>query len=524
MRKIFCMLLFFIFLAPCGFSDSIWEIPQEELRGVLIDNALADDNSFFEQKKQERINQELEEKLNVKLVPISLDECLKTAVEHNYIIKQQKATAREALWNKRNAYSKFLPNANYTFTSQWLSGTYLVGGIVPVDVHENPLSSSFNFEWSFFDQGKVFFDVSQKRSLQKSADALAEFSKDEIILNTAQSYYQLLKNRAELEIYAINVIDRKTQYDMTMARYAVGVGTRFDIYRAEAELEKSKQEYIESVNAIRIAQAKLANYMGIDVLTPLYPKEIVINKKTLLDTDAETMIGWAKKSRLDLYAEKKKIDAMKAERNAVYTDLVPDITFKFSSSMYGTRRSGLYPSDTLTLNVVAPFGSYCGVDTFTKIKSYKYQILAAENNLTQLIRNVEEAIISSKQNSDSASERIVASEKEVFASRKSLESAVILMQTGTQTFLDVIQAQNLKVNAQVRLTECITDYNISQVQLLFESGIITIDNVLNGINQPPLGNQGQAQNSQQNQQQNPSQNLPQNQSQNSPQNQMPQTP
>ena len=98
------------------------------------------------------------------------------------------------------------------------------------------------------------------------------------------------------------------------------------------------------------------------------------------------------------------------------------------------------------------------------------------------------------------------------------------MQTGTQPFLDVIQAQNLKVNAQVRQTECITDYNISQVQLLCESGIITIDNVLNGINQPPLDNHGQAQNSQQNQQQNPSQNLPQNQSQNSPQNQMPQTP
>lgn len=465
-----------------AFADSIWEIPQEELKGVLIDNALADDNSFFEQKKQERINAELEEKLKVKLIPISLDECLKLALEHNYIIKQKDATARETLWNKRNAYSKFLPNANYTFTSQWLSGTYLVGGIVPVHVSENPLSSSFNFEWSFFDRGKIFFDISQKRSLQKSADALAKFSREEIILNTSKSYYQLLKNRAELEIYAINVIDRKTQYDMTMARYAVGIGTRFDIYRAEAELEKSKQEYIESVNSIRIAQAKLANYMGIDVLTPLYPKEIVINKKTLVDIDAETLIGWAKKSRLDLYAEKKKIDALKAERNSVYTDLVPDVTFRFSSSMYGTKRSGLYPSDTLSLNVVAPFGSYCGVDTFTKIKSYKYKILSAENNLTQLTRNVEEAIISSKQNSDSASERIVASEKEVYASRKSLENAVVLMQTGTQTFIDVIQAQNLKVNAQVRLTECITDYNIAQVQLLFESGVITVDNVINGLN------------------------------------------
>ena len=105
--------------------------------------------------------------------------------------------------------------------------------------------------------------------------------------------------------------------------------------------------------------------------------------------------------------------------------------------------------------------------------------------LIQKTRDIEETIITSNQNSLSAKERVEASRTEVFASGKSLESSIKLMNAGVSTFLDVIQAQGLKVNAQVGLAENITDYNIAQVQLLFDSGIISIDNVLNGYQQTP---------------------------------------
>lgn len=197
-----------------------------------------------------------------------------------------------------------MPNISYTYNIEWLSGTYLVGGIVPDDVSETPLSNYMTIDWSLFERGKVFFDISQTRSLHKASAALLNFSRDETILNTAKSYYELLRTKAELDIYTTNVIDRKAQYDLTTARYHVGVGTRFDIYRAEAELAKAKQEYITAFNAIRVAQAKLANYMGIDVSVPVYPKEITINTKKLSDTDPDKLIKTAKATRLDLYAEK----------------------------------------------------------------------------------------------------------------------------------------------------------------------------------------------------------------------------
>lgn len=462
-------------------EKTIWDYKRDD----FIDRTLAGDDSVFAQQRQKEIDKELEKNLNVTLVPITLEKCLKIAVANNYNIKQKKAVERQNLWNEANAYSRLLPNLQYSYTSEWLSGTYLVGGIVPDEVSENPLSSFMTLDWSAFERGKVIFDVIQRRYLHQSAEALLNFSRDETILNTAVSYYELLQKKAELYIYTTNLIDRQAQLDLTTARYHAGVGTRFDIYRAEAEHAKAKQEFITAFNAIRVAQAKLANYMGIDVTIPVYPEEISIVKKKLIDEDLDCLIDKSKTARQDLVAERKQIDALKAERNAIFTEFVPDVKFTYAHARYGTKRVGTFPSDTFSINVVAPLGKNLGVNTLTQVKSANYKIEAEKLNLIQHSRDIEESIINSTQKAKSASERIDSSKKEVFASDKSLESSIVLMNVGEQTFIDVLQAQSLKVNAQVGLTQNITEFNISQVQILFDAGIISIDGVLNGINQTP---------------------------------------
>ena len=486
MKKVFFFLLFiFIFQNPVLSQEikekTIWDYTRDD----FVQNALLGQGNFFDTKKQETFDRELEKLLKVKLIPITMEECLKLAVLNNYQIKSKKSTERENYWYRKNAYTEFLPDIRYNFSLQRLSGTYLVGGIVPQDVTETPIQSFFTFDWSIFERGKAFFDVSERKSLHKASILNKNYTRDEIILKTAICYYELLRNKAELDIYATNVIDRKAQYDLTNARYKVGVGTRFDVYRAEAELAKSKQQYITAFNVIRMTQAKLANLTGIDVKTPLYPKEISIQKKQLSDIEVETLINWSKKTRKDYLAEKKKIDAMKAERSSTYTELIPDINISYTNARYGTVNAGLYPSNTFTITLNAPLGDRLTLGTITTIKAKSSAIKAAEYSLIQKARDIEEDIITSKQESESAKERIEASKKEVFASEKSLENSIVLMNAGVATFIDVIQAQELKVNAQVGLAENITDFNIAQVQILFDAGIISIDNVINGIQSLP---------------------------------------
>jgi len=488
MRKIIILVLICIFMISPEFvyakeptEATIWEIDKDD----FVNHILNGDENFFQKQHREKIEEELEKILDIKLVPTDLKTCLEVAVEQNYNIKTKTAEVKENLWYKRYGYAKIVPESSYNYQSKWLQGTYLVGGIVPANVNEDTIQSYFDFIWNAFDQGRTFFYISQRRSLHKASIAQKEFTKDETILNTALTYYDLLNKKAELDVYSTNLIDRTAQYQLTQARYKVGVGTRFDMYRAEAELAKAKQDYITAFNTIRTSQAKLSNYVGIDVLIPLYPKETKIEPKELLKEKPETLIEWAKISRQDLIAEKKRIDAAKAERSSQYMDFVPNITFEYQNAWFGTKRSGLFPSNTFTLSLTAPLGKNSGIGTFTKIKALSAHVQAMQYNWTQMLRNIESDIITSYQASESAKERIEASKQEVFASEKSLENSIVLMNAGLATFIDVIQAQNLKVNAQIGLIQNITEFNKAQVQILFDSGVISQDNVLNGIEHKP---------------------------------------
>lgn len=479
---------FIIFIIVFIFSNtsnagelSIWDYKRDD----FIEESLLGKNPLFEKQRQEKIDKELEELLKIKLVPVTLEECLKVAVDNNFRIKEKTHTEKSYKWLERNAYAKFLPDFKYYFSIQHLQGTFLVGNIIPTHVDETPIQSYILVNWNVFNRGKTFFDVKEQRNLHKSAKLLKDFSREEIILNTATNYYQLLRNKVEVDIYKTNLIDRKAQYDLTKARYTVGVGTKFDVYRAEAELAKAKQQYITAFNTIRISQAKLANIMGIDILIPIYPADNMVVEKSLLDCPIENLVEYAKSSRKDLEAERKRIEALKAARTGLYTEFIPDININYAYASYGTARAGLYPSNALTLSVSAPLGKNLGAGTITQVKAETENIKAAQMALTQKTRDIEESVITSNQNSLSAKERVEASKTEVFASGKSLESSIKLMNAGISTFLDVIQAQGLKVNSQVGLAENITDYNIAQVQLLFDSGIISIDNVLNGYQQTP---------------------------------------
>ena len=486
MKKVIIVIFMNIFMiipvcAKESEEPTIWEFSKDD----FVNHILKGDENFFQKQHREKIESELEKILDIKLVPTDLKTCLEIAAEQNYAIKTKTAEVKENLWYKRYGYARIVPDSTYNFQSKWLQGTYLVGGIVPANVSEDTLQSYFDFMWNVFEQGKVFFYISQRKSLYKASVAQREFTKDEIILRTTLTYYDLLNKKAELDVYSTNLIDRTAQYKLTQARYQVGVGTRFDMYRAEAELAKAKQDYVTAFNTIRTSQAKLSNYVGIDVIVPLYPKETRIEPKELLDEKPETLIEWAKSSRKDLIAEKKRIDAAKAERSSNYMDFVPNIQFEYQSAWFGTKRRGLFPSNTFTISLTAPLGKNSGLGTFTKLKAQTAHVQAMQCNWTQMLRNIESDIITSYQASESAKEKIEASKQEVYASQKSLENSIVLMNTGLATFIDVIQAQNLKVNAQIRLLRNITEFNKAQVQILFDSGVISQDNVLNGIEHNP---------------------------------------
>lgn len=463
-------------------DDLIWNYKSDE----FVENLTQGKSNVIQDEKQKVLDSELSKNLGIDLVYTNLAECLTVAVDNNYTLKTNNSSKEANYWENKNSIAQFIPDLSYGYTMQQINGTVLVGNVLPTVLNETAIQSQLKINWDTVQQGKLFFLYAKTKHTYKASYAAFEYSRDQVILNTTLTYYDLLQKKLTFEVLKTNLIEREEQLKLTQARYAVGLGDKFDISRAEAELAKAKQQYIANFNSLRLSQAKLANLIGIEVTNAIYPSENGINTRELLEPsyDIETLYKTALDTRDDVREYKEKIKALKAERSSNYMDFVPQLNIFYTTGQYGTIRRGIGDNTTVGFSTTVPLGKNLGLGTFTKVKAYNEKIDAEQYKLINLTRSVKEDILNSYYDSKTALERIEASKKEVRSADSSLRIAIMRMKVGASTFLDVIQAQSLKVQARETLINTMIEYNKAQAQLLFNSGIISIGNVLNGYKIP----------------------------------------
>lgn len=446
----------------------------------FISDGLRGNKTLSDIQKYKILDFELEEELNTKFVYTDLAECIKLALEGNYDIKISDMDVLSTYWMHKNAISKILPNIYYNFDISNLSGKYLIGGILAAREHEVPVQSFFVMEWSTVNQGKYFFMEAAMRNMLKSARYNLEFTKDETILNTVNAYYDLLSSKMQIEVQKINLYDRVEQLKYTEARFQAGIGTLYDVKRAQAEVAGAQQEYTNTINTFRLEQAKLANVIGIDVFTSIYPFEIEVDKRELTNTKftLESLYKQALSSREDLKAKEAEINVYRANRSSNITDILPSVNVSYQNGHVGTKRSGLGPSNTLNLDVRIALGQNLLLGTLTQLKVDNALLKQKKIALENLKRQIREDILNSYYDSINALKKIEAAKVEVEAADVSLDLSLENMKAGDATFLDVIASQNLKVRSNLNLIRNMIEYNKAQTKLLFDVGVISPKNVL----------------------------------------------
>ena len=438
--------------------------------------------SISDYEKQYILDNEIQNELNTRFIYTDLKECLLIALNKNFDIKIADANKDEAYWLNKNAQFLLLPNAYYNFNIMNLGGNFLVGGIVATTAHEVAIQSMVGVEWSTIEQGRYFFYLAQTKNMLKANIAELEFSKDEIILKTVQAYYDVLGFKMEVEVQKTNLFDRVEQLKYTKARFDIGLGTFYDVKRAQAEVARAQQTYNSTINSLRLSQANLANILGVNVLDAVYPFEISVDKRELISSDfsIEELYKQALVSREDIKAKIAEVNTYRAIRSSNYTDIIPSIAIRYQNGYVGTVRRGMFPNNTISLDVRTSLGKNLLLGTITQIKADSAVVKQKKLELINLKRKVKEDIINSYYESEKALKNIKASQIEVEAADISLELSLANMKAGDATFIDVIASQNLKLQANINLIKNMIEYNKVQTKLLFDIGLISPKNVLNG--------------------------------------------
>lgn len=408
-------------------------------------------------------------------VVVSLDECIDVALKNNFNMKINEHEYKSSKYEYQNALSKFLPILNTTSYIADYSGQILVGGVLRDTFHETAVSANITAEHELTQGGKQIFEAKAKKYFSRSQKHDFNYSRSETLYYTTKYYYEMLLAKISIEIYLRNLIERNAQLALAQKLEKSGFGTRFDVIRSKNESAQAKVSLLSALNDFRLSQARLANIMGIDVKTALMPFEDEIKPMHLVDEKLQLseLYNIALSNREDLAGLKDLISYEKQIKRVYITDFMPKPLIEYQQQFQGTLGNSIKPNYILAGYMTWQPGENLGVGSWTKIKAQKEKIKVRTFEFQNKLRGIELALTEAYSTSIFNKREMDITKKRVEYSRESIKLAMLRFNHGKGILLDVIQAQSEMTQARVEYVGAIIRYNISQTQLLFNTGLIS---------------------------------------------------
>jgi outer membrane protein TolC len=422
----------------------------------------------------------IKEQISADYIVVGLDECLNIAFKNNFNIKILDKEYFASKYEYQNALSKFLPILNTTSYIADYSGQILVGGVLRDNFHETAISVNMTAQHDLTQGGRTIFEARASKYFSKSKKHNLNFSRSEVIFYTTKYYYEMLLAKIYIEIYLRNLIERNAQLTLAKNLATSGLGTNFDVIRSQNLSAQARAKLMDALNNFRLSQSRLANLMGIKVDTALMPFENDIKKLDLVNENEniESFFKLALENREDLKAYKDLIGYQKQLKNVLITDFIPKPLVNFQQQYQGTVGNGVRPNYILTGLLYWQPGENTMFGTFTKIKAQKEKIKKVELELENKFRSIKQDIIDSRTTSIFNEKQLKINEKRMEYSLQSVKLAMLRFNYGRGILLDVIQAQSEATQSRVEYVASIIKYNISQAELLFNCGTISIDAIV----------------------------------------------
>lgn len=426
----------------------------------------------------------IEQEIKNDYVIVSLDECIDVALKNNFDMKIEEHSYKSSKYEYENALSKFLPKLGTSSYITDYSGQILVGGVLRDTFHETAVSANITAVHDLTKGGEQIFEAKAKKYLSRAKKHDWNYTRSETLYYVTKYYYEMLLAKISIEIYLRNLIERNAQLALTEKLEKSGFGTRFDVIRSKNESAQAKVSLLSALNDFRLSQARLANTMGIEVKTALMPFEDDIKPLHLVDENKklDELFELALNNREDLAGIKDLISYEKQIKRVYITEFMPKPLLEYQQQFQGTLGHSVRPNYILAGYLEWQPGENLGVGTWTKIKAQKENIKVKKLEFENKLREIEQALTEAQSTSILNAKEMDITKRRMEYSRESIKLAMLRFNNGKGILLDVIQAQSEMTQARVEYVSAIIKYNISQTQLLFNTGQINEEILVKNYN------------------------------------------
>lgn len=298
--------------------------------------------------------------------------------------------------------------------------------------------------------------------LQQEVSALAvEAQQEQIRLTTANLYYALQEAGEQIRINQALVEQTERSLRDDRLRQEVGVGTRFEVLRAEVQFANARQDLIQSQSNQQVARRDIARLLNLPPTAGIETTPVTVATDWPLTLEDSVVL--ASQNRAELEQQLLQADISEQQRQIALAALRPRVglfaRYNLTDRLEGNSTFTDDFRDAYTFGAQFDWTLFDGgaARAAGRQRALDGDIAAEQfsENLDQIRFDVEQAFF----NLESNKENITTSQIAVAQAEEALSLANLRLQAGVGTQLDVLTAQTDLSQAEFNNVTAILGYN-----------------------------------------------------------------
>lgn len=398
-----------------------------------------------------------------------LSDELQGLVANHPLIQSNRFQVQSANQDVRASLSPYLPNLDLSADA----GQERVSTPAFRSTPNGPFESGtetwgLSMTQNIFDGGFKFSNRLSAKLQKQVADITLTSVRQTVIFEGIASYLDVLRQSQLLDLSGQNEANIMRQLNLEDERVRRGSGIAVDVLQAKSRLQIALERKVFVMGALEDSNSRYLQVFNrpAESATMILPAP----PNSLLPKTLEDAISTALAENPAVLSSKRQIEIADQNREGVVSEFYPTVDLVVEGNyeddfngVPGLRRD-------YSAKLRGNWNLFNGLGTQSRTRGAAYTYQARQSDYVQTRRKIEEQTRLSWQALMTASERVELLDNAVNIAGKVFESRERLRESGRETALNVLDAENEVFNARINYTSALFDARVSAYQLLLAMG------------------------------------------------------
>lgn len=406
---------------------------------------------------------------------ITLNQAIELALKNNPELQQARIVLEREQASLTAARAALYPSlsTNFSFSRESSPGIQLSNALNQINAQNNPFVvpniqketstnavGSMQLTYNIYTGGQRSAQIEKAEKQLRNSQLQIEVTSEQTRFQVTDRYYALQGADAQVAIAQASVEDAAQSLRDARLLEQAGLGTRFDVLRAEGDLATANEALTRSIADQRNARRRIAQLLNVGQQVELTAAD-EIQEAGNWTIPLDQSIVQAYKNRAELEQQLVQVEISDQDRKIALSAIKPRVDFVASYDYQDNFDNAVGVVDGYAFTARVRWDFFDGGRAFAEARRAERQMDIAQSEFTKQRNQIRFDVEEAYNNLISTKENIVSTRTNVTRFEEALRLARLRFQAGVGTQTDVINAQRDLANARGRFLQAIIGYNQS---------------------------------------------------------------